>query len=65
MEITPATPFESLPQFLTPVEVITLTRIGRSSFYDAVKRGDIPVVRFGRLIRVPREFLLKRLQAEN
>ena len=27
--------------------------IGRDSSYEAAKRGDIPVIRIGRLLRVP------------
>jgi len=27
--------------------------ISRNSAYEAVRRGELPVVRFGRLIRVP------------
>ena len=27
--------------------------IGRDSSYEAVKRGDIPVIRIGKLLRVP------------
>ena len=28
--------------------------LGRNASYDAVKRGEIPAVRFGRKLRVPR-----------
>ncbi len=55
MQITPHTPFEDLPQFLTGDEFRIIVRIGRSTFYDAVKRGEIKAARFGRVLRIPRE----------
>jgi len=43
-----------LPQTLTVEEAARILRIGRNSAYKAVERGDLPVLRFGRLYRVPR-----------
>ena len=45
------------PEFLTAAEAMEVLRIRRSAFYRAVEAGDIPVVRIGRLIRVPRAAL--------
>lgn len=45
---------------LTVPEVAILLRISRGSAYEAVKRGDIPSLKFGRSIRVPR-YALERL----
>jgi hypothetical protein len=38
---------------LSPKEAMTMASLGRSSFYDAVKRGDIPSVRIGKKILIP------------
>jgi excisionase family DNA binding protein len=62
MNITPNTPLEHLPQFLTPNEFRILTRIGRSTIYDAIRRGEVPSVRFGRAVRIPREALRRYLE---
>ena len=35
--------------------------LGRGASYDAAKRGDIPVVRIGRTVRVPVRALEKML----
>lgn len=45
------------PDFLTAAEAMEVLRVRRSAFYRAVEAGDIPVVRIGRLIRVPRAAL--------
>jgi excisionase family DNA binding protein len=45
------------PEFLTAAEAMEVLRVRRSAFYRAVEAGDIPVVRIGRLIRVPRAAL--------
>ena len=57
MKIMSHTPFDDLPQFLNVEEVRVLTRIGRSTLYDAIRRGEISVARFGRVVRVPKEEL--------
>jgi excisionase family DNA binding protein len=36
--------------------------IGRNASYEAVRRGEIPVVRIGRLLRVPIVALERKLE---
>ncbi len=43
-----------LPLVLTIEETADALRIGRSAAYDAAKRGDLPTIRVGRCLRVPR-----------
>lgn len=49
---------------LTVSEVAALLRISRSSAYEAVRRNQIPAVKFGRTIRIPRAALCKCLLLE-
>jgi excisionase family DNA binding protein len=53
-----------LPLFLEVEEAAKFIGIGRSTAYDAVRRGEIPVVRFGRRLRVPRGALLALAQVQ-
>ena len=48
---------------LTVPEAAKVLRIGRNLAYELVARGEIPSVRLGRLIRVPRAALEERLRA--
>jgi excisionase family DNA binding protein len=41
----------------TVEEAGRLLRIGRGAAYEAVRRGDLPAVRIGRSLRVPRHAL--------
>jgi excisionase family DNA binding protein len=59
--VTPQTPLEELPQFLTVEEWRTFMRIGRSSAYDLIRQGFVPSVRWGRVVRIPREAVRKYL----
>lgn len=47
------------PPFLTVQEVATYLRIGRNQCYAAIARGEIPAIRVGRSVRVPRAALLR------
>ena len=47
---------------LTIAETAKLLRLGESSIYDAVRRGDIPVVVIGRRLLVPRMALERLLE---
>lgn len=56
-------PVEASP-VLTVEEAAKMLRIGRSNAYEAVKTGDIPTIRVGRRILVPRARLMALLNAE-
>ena len=44
---------------MTVEEAAEVLRISRNSAYEAVKRGEIPSMRFGRLIRISRAVISK------
>lgn len=46
------------PAFLTVAEAAQLLRVGRSAAYEAVRTGQLPSVRVGRNIRIPRAALV-------
>ena len=50
--------FDDLPEFLSPEEFWRYTRIGRSTVYDLLRRNEIPHLRFGRVIRIPKSAVL-------
>ena len=54
---TPILSFDDLPEYLTPAEVQAYLRLSRNTVYEALRRGEIPHVRFGRLIRIPKAAL--------
>ena len=45
------------PLLLTVPETARLLRISRNLAYELVARGELPSVRFGRVIRIPRSVL--------
>lgn len=47
----------SEPLVLTIEEAARALRIGRSAAYEAARRGELPAVRIGRSLRVPRRAL--------
>ena len=44
-------------ELLRAEEVAKALRIGRTKAYEMMARGDLPVVRLGRCVRVPRKSL--------
>lgn len=50
---------------LTVREAAKLLRISRNLAYELVARGEIPAIRLGRVIRVPRSALAHWLEAES
>lgn len=45
---------EAMPDVLTVEQVAKVLRMGRNQVYEAVARGEIPVLRFGRSLRFPK-----------
>lgn len=56
-DIDRATPLDALPEFLSPEEFRTYLGLGRATCYELIRRGEIPCIRFGRLIRIPKSAL--------
>ena len=60
MPMTPIdrrTPVADLPEYLTPDEFRAYVGLSRSTVYDLLRRQEIPSVRFGRCIRIPKTAL--------
>lgn len=55
------TTVDQLPAVLTVEEAAATLRIGRSAAYDAIRRGELPAIRVGRILRVPRHRLEQML----
>jgi excisionase family DNA binding protein len=53
---------DELPEYLTPSELQSYLSLSRNTVYDLLRRNEIPHVRFGRLIRIPKA-ALKRQEA--
>jgi len=54
-----------LPLTMTVPEVARTLRVSRGAAYEAVRTGQIPVVRIGRSLRVPRHVLARLLGARD
>lgn len=57
MQTTAAATQTSRTAVLTIEEAAKVLRIGRSAAYQAARRGEIPTIRVGRMLRVPRNRL--------
>lgn len=53
----PTMPYEQLPEYLTPDEFRAYMRISRNGVYELLHRGEIPHMRLGRMIRIPKSAL--------
>jgi excisionase family DNA binding protein len=61
--VTRTTPFDELPEFLSPKEFQNYTGLGRSTVYDLLRREQIPHIRLGSSIRIPKA-ALQRVRPE-
>lgn len=52
------------PDVLTVEEAAAVLRIGRTAAYDAARRGELPTIKLGRSLRVPRAVLDRMLGLE-
>lgn len=55
---------ESCPEVLTVQETSRLLRLGRNATYEAIRRGEIPSLRVGRRIVIPRAALERLLSGD-
>lgn len=55
---------EDLPLLLTVPEAARLLRIGVSRAYEMAQRGEIPAIRIGHRVRVPRDELLRMIGSQ-
>ena len=55
--VTRMTPFAELPEFLSPEEFRQYPGLARSTVYDLLRRHQIPHVKVGRGIRIPKSTL--------
>ena len=60
--LTRSTPRDEWPSMLRVEEVAILADISRGLAYDAVRRGELPAVKFGRVLRVPKDALVAMLE---
>jgi excisionase family DNA binding protein len=51
------TPFNLLPEYLSPDEFRAYTGLARSTVYDLLRRQQIPHRKFGRCIRIHKSVL--------
>ena len=61
--MTRETPTTPEPLALTVREVLRIVPLGRTAVYDAIKRGDIPSVRVGGRVLIPRAALARMFGA--
>lgn len=57
MTIDRTTPVEQWPSLLRPEEAATLLDCSKGLIYEMCRRNQLPSVRLGRLLRIPREAL--------
>lgn len=57
----PKSSTEKKPDTYSVPEAGQIVGLGKNASYDAARRGELPVLRFGRLLRVPRAALERML----
>jgi excisionase family DNA binding protein len=50
------------PVLLNASEVATMLGLGRSKVYEMTKTGELPVIRFGTAVRVPKKPLMELIE---
>jgi excisionase family DNA binding protein len=58
----PVSPFAAYPEVMTVPEVAEVLRIGRNATYELLRTGEIPHIKLGRSLRVPKPALLQFIQ---
>jgi excisionase family DNA binding protein len=55
---------DDLPDVLTVAEAAKFLRVGRNSVYEAVRRNELPSVRIGRRLLIPKAALTRFLNRD-
>lgn len=59
---SPGRQAQELPDVLTIREAAELLRLGTNSVYEAARRGELPSIRIGRRLLVPKSGLMRLLE---
>lgn len=51
------------PRLLTIKDVLAITKLGRTTIYEVMRRGELPYLRIGRSVRIRHDALDKWLLA--
>jgi excisionase family DNA binding protein len=54
----------SEPELLRVIEAAKLLSLSRTKVYEMAEKGEIPIVRIGTAVRVPRRKLLEWIEAQ-
>jgi excisionase family DNA binding protein len=55
------TQFAELPEYLSVEEFRCFVGLGKSTIYDLIQRNEIPFIRIGRRILIPKKFLQEKI----
>jgi excisionase family DNA binding protein len=56
---------DQAPDILTVPEAASLLRVGKGSVYESCRRGELPSVRIGRRLLIPKAALMRLLAEGN
>lgn len=57
--------YDQLPDVLTVEELCAFLKISPNTAYELIRQGDLPSIRIGRSIRIPKRALIKKLEGDN
>lgn len=55
---------DDVPMLLTVKDVESALQLGRTRTYELVRSGELPVIRIGRAVRIPRDALRRWVEAQ-
>lgn len=56
------TRYDEMPDLMTVDEVCRLLRLSKNTVYDMIRGKEIPSIKVGRQIRVPKRALIEKLE---
>lgn len=55
---------DDVPMLLTVKDVEAALQLGRTRTYELVRSGELPVIRIGRAVRIPRDALRRWVETQ-